>query len=50
MSGNQKTITTGSWTSGSTPALQVATRGQTPPSRPFDFLPVTSVNGLARRP
>ena len=31
------------------PALQVATRGQTPPSRPFDFLPVTSVNGLARR-
>jgi hypothetical protein len=31
------------------PALQVATRGQTPPSRPFESLPVTSANGLSRR-
>jgi hypothetical protein len=31
------------------PALQVATRGQTPPSRPFEQLPVTGVSGLSRR-
>jgi hypothetical protein len=31
------------------PALQIATRGHTPPSRPFESLPVTSVNGLSRR-
>ena len=31
------------------PALQVATRGVTPPSRPFESYAVTSVTGLARR-
>jgi hypothetical protein len=31
------------------PALAVATRGVTPPSRPFDSFSVTSVSSLARR-
>ncbi len=31
------------------PALQIATRGQTPPSRPFESFPVTGANGLSRR-
>jgi hypothetical protein len=31
------------------PALAIATRGVTPPSRPFESYPVTSANGLARR-
>jgi hypothetical protein len=31
------------------PAVQVATNGHTPPSRPFDFLSVDSANGLSRR-
>jgi hypothetical protein len=31
------------------PALQVATRDTTPPSRPFESFPVTGVSALARR-
>lgn len=31
------------------PALQIATRGATPPSRPFESQPVTSIDGLSRR-
>jgi hypothetical protein len=31
------------------PALQIATRGQTPPSRPFESFPVTGAKGHSRR-